>query len=379
MTMSSALLPGNVQSVSRLGFGCMRLPLLDSNDPTSINFPLATSMLRHAIDQGVNYVDTAYGYHGGKSESFVGEALKDGYRDKVVLATKLPVWLVETREDMDRLLNEQLTRLQTDYVDFYLLHALNKSSFEKIKALGYQDFLDKALADGKIRFPGFSFHDDIDTYLKIVDDYPWQMSQIQLNILDDDYQAGLKGLRYASNKGIKMVIMEPLRGGALAIPPKEVQQAYDDFPISRSSVEWSFRYLYNMPEVMTILSGMSTMEQVQDNLQIFENAHVHSLSADERKLIEKVKQLFLSRIKTKCTACSYCQPCPQNVHIPHIFSGYDNHYILDKLPQFTKQYKQFIEEGKDGGLCIACGLCEEACPQHLPIIRLLEEIHQELA
>lgn len=379
MSISNAFLPGDKAMVSRLGFGCMRLPLTDPQDASTINRPLAISMIRHAIDNGVTYIDTAYGYHGGNSEGLVGEALKDGYREKVQLATKLPLWLIETREDMDRIFNEQLERLQVDYVDFYLLHAVDKERYEKVKELGYQGFLDQKIKEGKVRFPGFSFHDDLDTFIKVVDDYPWAMSQIQLNILDDDYQAGIKGLQYAADKGIKLVIMEPLRGGALANPPKEVQAAYDAFSVKRSSVEWCFRYLYNMPQVMTILSGMSTMEQIEDNLRIFKNAAANTMAEDELALIEKVKQLFLARIKTKCTACSYCQPCPQNVHIPNIFNDYDSHLILDQVDNFKNQYQNLIKEGKDASLCIACGQCEEACPQHLPIIDLLAEIHNELA
>ncbi len=379
MPLCTALLPDGKNTVSRLGFGCMRLPLADPNDAGAIDRPLAISMIRHAIDQGVSYIDTAYGYHNGKSEGLVGEALKNGYREKVQLATKLPLWLIETKEDMERVFNEQLNRLQVDYVDFYLLHAVDRERFEKVKKLGYREFLDKKIKEGKIRFPGFSFHDDLETYLEVVDDYSWAMSQIQLNILDDDYQAGIKGLKYAADKGIKLVIMEPLRGGALAKAPKEVQAAYDAFEIKRSSVEWSFRYLYNMPEIMTILSGMSTMAQVEDNLNIFKNAQPNSMSSNEIALIEKVKQLFLARIKTQCTACAYCQPCPQNVHIPNIFNGYDGHLMLDQVDKFKNQYQNLIKEEKDASLCIACGQCEAACPQHLPIIDLLAEIHSELA
>ena len=375
--MITSFLPHNEQKVSRFGFGAMRLPLLDHNDQSSINESEALTMIRHAIDNGVTYVDTAYGYHGGKSETFIGKALKDGYREKVSLATKLPVWLVETREDMDRLFHEQLERLGVEYVDFYLLHALNQNHFEKMKTLGYQDFLNQLKSEGKIRFAGFSFHDELDVFKSIIDDYDWDMTQIQLNLLDENYQAGLEGLYYAAKKEIKIVIMEPLRGGALSSPPKEVQQAYQQFPVSRSSVEWSFRYLYNMPEIMTILSGMSTMEQVKDNLRIFAQAKANTLTQEEKELLEQVKELFLARIKTHCTGCSYCQPCPQDVKIPDIFRGYDNHYMLDALEGWKKQYASFIENNHDASKCIACGLCEEACPQHLPIISLLEEIHQQ--
>ncbi len=364
-------------SVSRLGFGAMRLPTMEVDGKRVIDRNEAIAMIRQSIDGGVTYVDTAYPYHGGESELVVGEALKNGYREKVVLASKLPVWLVKTREDMDRYLDEQLEKLQTDHIDFYLLHALNKNSFEAMQKLGYHDFLDKAVASGKIRYPSFSFHDEADLFPKIIDDYPWKMAQIQLNLLDGDYQAGLAGMKYATEKGVGIVIMEPLRGGALATPPAEVQALYHAFDTKRSSVEWAFRYLYNMPEVMTILSGMSTMEQVKDNLRIFESAAVNVMSPEEDALLEKVKDAYLKRIKTSCTGCNYCQPCPKNVAIPNIFRGYDNASMLDKKTEFFGRYKELKEDGKDAGLCISCRLCEKACPQHLPIIRYLKEIKSE--
>ncbi len=364
-------------SVSRLGFGAMRLPTKEAGQKRVINREEAVAMIRHAIDQGVNYMDTAYPYHGGESELVMGEALQNGYREKVVLATKLPVWLVKKREDMDRFLDEQLMKLKTDHVDFYLLHALNKNSFEQMQKLDYPEFLDKAVASGKIRYPSFSFHDEADLFPKIIDDYPWKMAQIQLNLLDGEYQAGLDGMRYASAKGVGIVVMEPLRGGALVTPPAEVKALYHDFPVRRSSVEWAFRYLYNMPEVMTILSGMSTMEQVKDNLRIFESAAANVVTPEEEALFAKVKEAYLSRIKTNCTGCNYCQPCPKNVVIPNIFRGYDNAAMLDTKPEFMNRYKAMTEEKKDASLCVSCGICQKACPQHLPIIQYLKEIRAE--
>jgi predicted aldo/keto reductase-like oxidoreductase len=365
-------------SVSRLGFGAMRLPTREIDGKQAIDREEAIKMIRRSIDAGVNYVDTAYVYHGGESERVVAEALQNGYREKVMLATKLPCWLVKTREDMDRLLGEQLKKLKTDHIDFYLLHALNHGSFENMKKLGYHEFLDKAVASGKIRFPSFSFHDDRDLFPKIIDDYPWKMAQIQMNLLDGDYQAGLDGMRYAAKKGVHIVVMEPLRGGSLATPPVEVQELYDAFPTRRSSVEWAFRYLYDMPEVMTILSGMSTMEQVKDNLRIFEGADVGVINPEEEALLAKVKDAYLSRIKTSCTGCNYCQPCPKGVAISNIFRGYDNAAMLDKMPEFRGRYQTLTDEGKDASKCIACGLCEKACPQHLPVIRYLKEIRSTM-
>ncbi len=361
--------------VSRLGFGAMRLPTKEIDGKQSINREEAIAMIRRAIDQGVNYVDTAYPYHYGESELVVGDALQNGYREKVLLATKLPAWQVETRQDMDRLLEEQLRKLKTDYIDFYLLHSLSLKTFEKMQKLDYPEFLDKAVNSGKIRFPSFSFHDNKETFLKIVDDYPWKMAQIQMNLLDDENQATLEGMHYAAKKGIAIVLMEPLRGGALATPPAEVQKLYDAFPVHRSSVEWAFRYLYSMPEVMTILSGMSTMEQVEDNLRIF-SAEAAALTAEETALLEKVKAAYKSRIKTGCTGCSYCQPCPKGVLIPDIFEGYDSGAMLDQMPSFWRDYEKLREAGNDAASCVACGLCQKACPQQLTIISLLKKIRQ---
>jgi predicted aldo/keto reductase-like oxidoreductase len=376
--MQRILIPDLGISVSRLGFGAMRLPTREIDGKQAIDREEAITMIRRAIDAGVNYVDTAYGYHGGESERVVGEALQNGYREKVYLATKLPCWLVKTREDMDRLLDEQLQKLKTDHFDFYLLHALNHGSFENMKKLGYHEFLDKAVASGKIRFPSFSYHDDGDLFPRIIDDYPWKMAQIQLNLLDGEYQAGLRGMRYAAKKGVHIVVMEPLRGGSLAMPPKQVKDLYETFPTRRSSVEWAFRYLYNMPEVMTILSGMSTMEQVEDNLRIFQGADVGVITPQEEALLAKVKDAYLSRIKTSCTGCNYCQPCPENVAISNIFRGYDEASMLDKMPGFRGRYQTLTDEGKDASKCIACGKCERACPQHLPVIRYLKEIRSTM-
>lgn len=356
--------------VSALGFGCMRLPMVDGH----IDEEKAITMIRHAIDSGVNYIDTAYPYHGGQSEIVVGKALQDGYRERVILATKLPVWNVHKYEDMMALLDEQLAKLQTDHIDFYLLHALNNDRFTMLQELDYKKFLAEAVAQGKIRYPSFSFHDGAEAFLRILNDYDWAMCQVQMNILDDKNQATLEGIRAAGRKGTAVVIMEPLRGGLLANPPANVKAVYDAFEDKRSPVEWAFRYLYTMPEVMTILSGMSTPEQLDDNLRIFSNATSEELSDAEKQLYVDVKDAYMSRIKTRCTGCAYCQPCPRGVKIPNLFRGYDEALLFDR--SFADSYQKLADEKADASQCVGCRLCEKACPQHLPIVQYLKEIRE---
>lgn len=365
--------PGTDKPVSLLGFGTMRLPM-DENG--NIVEDEAIRMIRHAIDSGVNYVDTALFYHKGESERLVAKALKDGYREKVFLVTKLPPWHVNEPADMERILNEQLEKLETTYLDCYLLHAMNATSLEKMTNFGYKAFLEKAKADGKIRAVGFSFHDNFEAFKTILNDYDWQLCQVQMNLLDVNTQATVEGIRMAGEKGVGVVIMEPLRGGLLAKPAAEIQTLYDTFPVKRSAVEWAFRFLYAMPEVTTILSGMSTMEQVENNLAIFSRGEGEATTEEEAKLYHDVREAYLSRVKTRCTACSYCQPCPMGVKIPSIFTEYDRD-LLHGDHNFAKEYGELVAVEKDASRCVACGQCESKCPQHLPIIRYLQEIHQE--
>jgi len=331
-------------------------------------------MLRFAIDAGVNYVDTAYVYHGGESEILTGIALKDGYRGRVMLTTKLPQWLVEKESDMDRLLDEQLKKLDVSYLDFYLLHALDGSSFDKLKRLNYQKFLEKAKADGRIRHAGFSFHGEKDAFVDIIDGYDWDMAQIQFNYLDDTAQATLEGLLYAQRRGVPVVVMEPLRGGALANPPEDIRDTIDANPRGWSPVEWAFRYVGDFRNVPTILSGMSSMEQVQDNLRIFEDVKADDLTEHDKVFLAALKRSYLSRIKVGCTACNYCQPCPQEVQIPRIFEACNEAFMLNQPSSLKWNYGGIIKDNADGSRCVACGACEAACPQGLPIIQLLREI-----
>jgi len=363
------------ETVSALGFGCMRLPIIDG-DTTKIDEEKAIEMIRHAIDEGVNYVDTAYPYHGtgmgsgGESEPFVGRALKNGYREKVNLATKLPSWLIKTREDMDKYLNEQLERLQTKTIDFYLVHSLSAATWENLKNLGIDEFLDSAIKDGRIRYAGFSFHDKLEVFKGIVDYYDWSFCQIQYNYLDENFQAGNEGLKYAADKGLGVVIMEPLRGGKIVKNlPEIVKNTFDQAEIKRSPAEWALRWVWNHPEVSVVLSGMNIMDNVTENLKVASDAKPNSLTKKELETIDNVNKVFKERMKVNCTACEYCMPCPAGVNIPKNFTYY-NEYSLFVTPETDKELKarySSLKPGERADKCVECGKCETHCPQAIKI------------
>ena len=361
---------------SILGFGCMRLPVLNRNQ-ANIDEVEAIRMIRHAIDNGVNYVDTAYPYHQGQSEILVGKALQNGYREKVKLATKLPVGRCEKFEDFDSLLNEQLEKLATDHIDFYLLHGLNRITWDKVKKLGIERFLETALVDGRITYSGFSFHDEFPVFKEIVDSYPWTFCQIQYNYIDTEFQAGNKGLQYAAAKGLAVIIMEPIKGGKLAkTPPSSILELWSKAEEQRSPAEWALRWVWNHPEVTMLLSGMSTMEQVEENLRVADMAKPNSLSEQELNVIKEVKTRFglLSRID--CTSCGYCQPCPSGVAIPRNFTIYNDAFIYDDYNSSQFVYNTFFTPESKASACTECGACEEACPQHLSIRAHLKEVRK---
>jgi len=366
--------------VSILGFGCMRLPILDGN-PGRINEPLANNMLHLAVEQGVNYVDTAYPYHGtsftsgGMSEVFLGNVLKEGYRDQVYLATKLPSWLIQKKEDFNRYLDEQLKRLQTDRIDFYLLHGLNLDLWNNLTDLDVRGFLDSAIEDRRIGYAGFSFHDESKSFKEIVDGYHWSFSQIQYNYMDQAFQAGKAGLEYAASKGVGTVIMEPLKGGYLTnnIPP-DIQALWDRARVKRSPAEWGLRFLWDQREVDLVLSGMSTMEQVKENLKIADYGIAGSLTDEERDLIFEVKEAFEARTYVACSDCNYCMPCKNGVNIPQNLNLLNELYIYQNMPRTAASYSFLSINESSAVSCTECGECEEKCTQDIPIREYLKEI-----
>jgi len=368
------------EQVSILGFGCMRLPTLGSYD--KIDRKNAASILDYALEQGINYLDTAYTYHGinnfqgGDSEVFLGEYLAENdWFDEIFIATKLPTWLLEKPEDMDNFLNEQLQRLQTDQIDFYLLHSLKEKQWRNLEDMGVLEFLDSAMADGRIKYTGFSSHDEKDFFKEVLDAYPWDVCQIQYNYLDENIQAGREGLEYAALKEMGTVIMEPLKGGILAnyLPP-EVQEIWDHAPVNRKPAEWALRYIWDRPEISVVLSGMNTMEQLVENLIAAGDGLPHSLTKEENKIMEEVKKAYHDKIMVECSACGYCMPCPNGVNIPQCFSYRNQAAMLNEISNVQMQYYFMLNDTERASNCRECGLCQEMCTQKLPIMEMLKEV-----
>jgi hypothetical protein len=361
-------------NVSALGFGAMRLPTV-AEEEEAIDRDRAIEMMEYAFDHGVNYVDTAYPYHDGESELVVGEALANGYRDQVYLATKMPVWEVEAYEDFDRLLNEQLEKLRTDRIDFYLLHALREQRWPNVRDLGVLEWAEKAKADGRIGYLGFSFHDTYDRFLEIMDAYDWPFCQLQYNYMCEDIQAGSRGVEYAASQGTAVVVMEPLMGGNLAHPPDRIREMMGD----HDPVSLALRWLWDKPEVALVLSGMSTLEQVKQNVDIASQAGmVGTLSASETELVRRLQDAYAEINPVPCTACRYCMPCPNGVEIPRNFELYNMFKMYDNSPFLYRNLYNDLPEEKQAANCIACQICEEKCPQGIEISAWMPKIDETL-
>lgn len=371
--------------VSALGFGCMRLP--------SRKFSLmgpdreeSKRIIRYGIDRGINYLDTAWPYHLGESEKIVGESLQGGYRERVKLVTKLPMFLVYRTSDFDRFLDVQLDRLQTDHIDIYLFHALNKKTFERVKQLGLIEKMEMAKRQGRIRHIGFSFHDTYPVFKEIIDYYDWDMAQIQYNYMDTCVQATTEGLEYAHSKGIAVVIMEPIKGGTLADPPREAAAVMESAEIERTPVDWALQFLWNRPEVSTVLSGMSNFRQVMENCDSADVSGVGTLSKEENQIINQLAEIYRQKILVPCTGCEYCLPCPQGVNISQNFALLNNISLETgwrrrfqarrSFRKMASKADQLDPERPNGSalLCIDCGECLEKCPQEIAIPLELERV-----
>ncbi len=358
---------------SLLGFGCMRFPV---NADGSINEELAEQMLDKAIAEGVNYIDTAYPYHNGDSEPFVGKVLEKYDRKSFYLATKLPVWAVHSLEDVDRIFEEQLTRLRTDYVDFYLLHAMGRDGFHRMRDMGVIEKLEGFKAAGKIKYLGFSFHDSYDAFEEMINYRDWDFCQIQLNYMDTEEQAGLKGYQLATDKGIPLVIMEPVRGGSLAAFAQDINDRFKAMNPDASVASFALRYVGSLPGVKVILSGMSNMEQVEDNLNTFKN--FVPLSDAEQQGIADIVALLRSRVQNGCTGCRYCMPCPAGVDIPGCFQSWNNYHMYQNYDVVRWNWEVNLGESKQAKNCIKCGKCEAACPQKISIREDLEKVQKDM-
>lgn len=352
--------------VSILGYGGMRFP----TKAGVIDEEKAMRQLRRAIDEGVNYVDTAYFYHGGQSETFIGKALKDGYREKVHIATKMPPWLVNSKEDMEKIFETQRRRLDVETIDFYLLHALNKENWEKFLKLDILSYLDELKATGKIRNAGFSFHGDRENFKEIIDAYDWDFCQIQYNFLDINNQAGTMGLKYAAEKGIAVVVMEPLRGGSLVSKlPKEVEALYASQDVKRTPAEWALKWIWNHPEVTCVLSGMNEDDHIDANIRYASEVEPNQFTIEESKTIDKAREIYLSLQKVPCTGCQYCMPCPFGVDIPRCFDLYNSKHLLNQKTGvfYWMQLGGMNGKASYASLCVSCGKCLEHCPQSINI------------
>lgn len=369
----------NGDELSILGFGCMRFPMKGN----SIDEPRAIALIREAIDKGVNYYDTAYFYHGGKSESLLGEALSGGYREKVKIATKLPPFMVSKLDGAKKIFETQCTKLKTNYIDYYLLHMLpDKSTFDRMVSVGVIEWLEQLKKEGKIKNIGFSFHGGKADFEEVVKAYSWDFCQIQYNYLDENNQAGKSGLQLAASLGIPVIVMEPLRGGKLVNNlPKEVIGEFERFDKNRTPAEWALRWIWNHPEVKVILSGMSDEKQLEENIKIASDARENSLSEEELKVFDRVKAVMLEKTKIPCTACGYCMPCPAGVDIPGCFSAYNDKYLLGQKRN-RMQYMQTLgtlsKQPAYASLCKDCGKCEKHCPQNIQIRKELKTVKKEM-
>ena len=387
--MNKRIVKRNGDELFPLGLGAMRLATKNN----SIDKEVSKEYILYAIENGVNFIDTAYAYHGGESERFLGDILSltdsEGvkYRDRVKLSTKLPSWMVRAREDMDAFLNEQLRKLKTDVIDYYFIHNVDFSSVLRLKELGLYEFLEKARADGKIKNIGFSYHGSPNEFNDLIDDFDWDMVLVQYNYSDVNAQAGIRGIQYAYERDIAVFVMEPLKGGILAGElPEKVQNLFDSVDSNRSAVDWALSWVLNQKEITCVLSGMGSLDQIKENMAIAGRVEIDSLSEEERDVLKQAQDIFDSMMKINCTGCGYCLPCPKGVNIPDCFKIYNEKYLFNKKgigPISNAMMNYYMVVGgvankqASAGLCNHCGRCKKLCPQSLDIPNELNTVRSE--
>ena len=366
--------------VSALGMGCMRLPRIVQGNEAPVDREKAYELIRYAADHGINYFDTALGYHSTTSEEVLGEALDGGRREKVKIATKQPLWVMNTRDDIRKNLERTLQKLRTGYIDVYLIHNINPDNWEEIKKRKIIEEYENFRAEGMIKAIGFSYHGHYSCFREVLEFYDWEMCQIQQNLMDVEREASEEGIYQAGKKGCALVIMEPLRGGGLACPPEEVQAIYNEYPVKRSAVEWAFRHVLNYPEVSTILSGITTLEQLKENIEIFSKSDAvpGCLSPEEKAIITRVRKKYASIVSIPCTGCEYCLPCPHGVNIPQIFAKINEGIMFNTFEPSRRGYFLQVRFKSDASLCVLCGDCEKKCPQGIAITGELKKAHEKL-
>lgn len=384
--MQYRTMPNSDIKLSALGFGCMRLPT-KGGIPTSafIDKEKAAQLIRSAIDQGVNYLDTAYPYHLGASESFLGEhILKDGYREKVYIATKLPCMTIRKKESIREIFQKQLKKLHVDYIDYYLLHSLDGNTWDLMKSLGIIEFMNEVKASGQVKSMGFSFHGKKEDFIRICDEYDFDFTQVQYNILDEHFQAGIEGIEYAHKKGMGVIVMEPLRGGSLVGKmPKDIQDIYDQAEVKRSAAEWAFRWIYNNPAVTLVLSGMNIQEHLDENVRIAIDSPPNCMTESEKAIVDEVREKYNELLQVGCTGCAYCMPCPAGIDIPAAFKNLNNYHMFSKMEGRIYHAAYLGIQTEDGRAtftdkCIDCGVCEQKCPQNLPIREHFKQVQRDL-
>jgi hypothetical protein len=369
--MKYRIFPKTGDPISLLGLGTMRMP---SHGDGKLDHQESVRLIQRAIDLGVNYVDTAYMYHDGESEIVVGKALKEGYREKVFLADKMPVWLAKDEKEMKELFEEQFRRLNVEGIDFYLVHNITVPIWKRAKKYGLMNFLEEQQKKGRIRHVGFSFHDDVGFFEEVLKEYPWDFCQIQLNYMDRDFQAGVKGLKMAKEMGIPTMVMEPLKGGKLTDRvPDSVKRLWEGAQVKRTPAEWALRWVADFPEVVTILSGVHTMEQLEENIKILSEAEPNTLTEKEKRVIERVAAEYNQLIEYACTGCKYCLPCPVKLDIPTVIDLLNQHRLYEGNEKVQQDYDLWFGQERRASACVSCGQCEEKCPQSLPIIEIMKK------